>query len=161
MNKDLTNQIVKHIFSNLGILEERVATLISDDFLTDLKIEYENINEKLSTANIWATEAIANGVKIQLMASAFHMDNDEFAIVIEIENCPTYGCYLENCKNMNSLIAFSVKNNAWIPTDIFTQATFLAGMEQLKDLTAEFSVCKNTKSLYEKLISFVNFRDEL
>jgi len=161
MNKTLTNQIVKHILTNLGILDSRPVSLISDEFLTDLQIEYENIEDKQTIANVWATEALANNIKIQLAATKFEMDNDEFAVIIEIENCPTYGCYFENENDINSLIAFSLKGNAWIPADIYTQATFLAGMEQLKDLTASFSLCKNPQLIYDKIIGFVNFRDEI
>lgn len=170
MNNNLTNQIIAHIFSNLGLMELKVPTSLMDSkFLTDLTIEYETEDYDETTthkANVWIAQSTNKDEPlITLTCSKFNNNENEISepgeivIFIEIEKCPTYACYLNDDK-LNGLIAFSIKENIWILADIYTQALFLAGMEKFKDLSFKFDKCKDPKTSYSKLIKFIEWYDE-
>ena len=162
MNKTLTIEIINHIFSNLGLTDKKVSTSLMDEqFLTNLTIDFEIDNEEDDKANVWMASGGDDGSKITLACSNFSSLN-EIAFIVEIEKCPTYGCFLEKIDDTyNGLIGFSIKENVWLPADIYTQALFLAGMEKFKDLTFNFSKCKETKIIYDRLIGFINWYEEL
>jgi hypothetical protein len=174
---NLTNEIVKHIFVNFGLTNERSMSIISDGFLTDYKMNYDISDEETGetyseTSNVWAAEAISSNVKINVVCTklgTIGSNGGDFAMIVYVDKCPTYGCYLElfeqnkEWHKNNGLIAFTMndKKNVWLKADAYVQFTFAAGLEHFKDLMLSFSICKNPKPMYEKLVSFVKYVDEL
>lgn len=157
MNQDLTNQLVKHIWTNFGLTGERQVSIASAPFLTEFTIEYEyeDWEKSIVKANVWMAETISNTTKFIIAYADFGEDD---AIIISIDGCPTYGCYRNGYKDC---IAFDLKNKSWIPADTYIQLTFTAGLETFKDLMLTFGSCKNQKPVYDKLISFIKYIDEL
>lgn len=167
MNKELTNSIAKHIFNNLGITDKRNVSIISDTFITDHKIEFTNNdeegNEYEDKTNVWIANGKVDNIKINIACSVFNIENDnEYCLMINIDNCPSYGVYYLPSNLDDAMIAFSIKENIWVQADIYFQATFLAGMEQFKDLTISFGPClKGSQAIYNQLVSFIKYNDEM
>ncbi len=164
MSIKLTNTILEHIFTNLGFMDQRKNSLLSTKLLTDFKITFED-NGTESHNEVYVCETAITQAKITIAGTYFSLDDHEkdMAIVVKIENCPTYGCYLSQDKDgvHNGLLSFLLKNDAWIAANTFMQASFLAGMEQLRDIINPFNVCQDPKDIYEALISFLKYHDSL
>ncbi len=142
MQSNLTNEILGHIFTNLGLMAPRKTSLKNDYFLLSETIDLEE-NDKDKCLPIWGAQVPVAEGKFNLLLTEMkdHPGEQEYFLVSKMEDCPIYGCYilLESTvvdKNVpkHGEILFSLKDNAWLPTDTFLQATFLAGMEQLKEL---------------------------
>lgn len=164
MSIKLTNTILEHIFTNLGFMDQRKNSLLSSKLLTDYKITFED-NDIESYSKVYACETAITQAKIMIAGTYLTLEDHEkdMAIVVKIENCPTYGCYLSQDKDgVNSgLIAFNLKDKTWIVANTFMQASFLAGMEQLRDIINPFNECKGPKDIYEAFISFLKYHDAL
>jgi len=173
MSTKLTNAIVEHIFDELGITAKQAVPITSNEFLTEHTISYTGDNGS-DVAKVWACEATINNAKIVMAHTAFRMgDNDkDYALVVDIQDCPLYGCYLsmydyDSHPYKDGLITFSLRpkkkseENAWIETTNYLQATFLAGMENLRDLMVSYSKPKDTNDIFKVLLSFVKHCDDL
>jgi hypothetical protein len=156
----LTDVIVEYIFTNLGMMDQRKNSLISSKLLIDQKITFEDEQQY----DIYACETIISQAKIMMVGTFITNEEDntkDMVAIIKIENCPTYGCYATLDKTIvnNGLIAFTLKENTWVKANVFMQATFLAGMEQLRDVANPFDVCQITKDIYQDLVSFLTYQD--
>jgi len=168
MNQELTNQIIKHLLNNLGVTDKRSASILFDELVIDQKISYEH-DDKDYTAKVWACQSSVSNVKITIAYTQFTFSayETESVLLVNMENCPLYGCYLsindldEKRGLSNGNISFSVKDNIWLEATTFMQASFLAGMEQLKDLTVSFDKCKDTQKIFDALVSFIEYYDAL
>ena len=89
----------------------------------------------------------------------------EFALTIQLKDAPTFGVYLiynklvEDPPYAEALIAVNTDNKHWIPCNTYLQATFLAGMEQLRDLTFGWVKIKDYAAQHAQLLSFIKFHD--
>jgi hypothetical protein len=171
MNRHLTESIIEHIFSHFVILSStfvdvnKTRSLISPDFLLSEKLRFEIDGEMLSN-KIWGCQITigANEFKI-LLGDCGAMD--EFAMIVYSNDLPTWGLYLA-CNDQSdfdkeAMIACSIsskedsKSDSWMEASTFLQASFLAGMEQLKDSGLPWSKCSNYKEAHQKLVSFIKF----
>lgn len=160
---DLTNQIVKHIFDNLGLTDNRQVSLLQ--FLTDKTIQFssDGKDEEISSSQIWACQTVINNVRFRMMSTSFpDIEETETIFISKLDNCPTYGCSLITGSNPSFLeghIGCKMNEESWVPTTIFIQATFLAGMEQLKDISGSFAKCSDNTDLVDDLKSFIAFKE--
>ncbi len=56
-----------------------------------------------------------------------------------------------------ALIAVSSDKKHWMPCSTYLQATFLAGMEQVRDSGFAWTKCSEYKEQYQQLLSFIKF----
>lgn len=165
MNTALTNAIIEHIYSNLGLLDERTSSLTASKFATSHTIKLEEEGGEESENKVYACQSTYNNTKIIMGATSISdINGEEIIVVIKIEGCPTYACTLiQNGRGeiQSSDICFSLQKDQWISADTFIQASFLAGMEQFRDITASFIECENSKEIYQLIVSFIKYLDKL
>lgn len=162
----LTNTIVEHIFHNLGFLDTRTNSLISEMLLTEYTITYDD-EDKEHKLPVYACETRINQSQIVMAGVVFPAEgtHQEMAVVIHTQDCPIYGCYLwyeggSQPIESEGQILMSLKDNTWMDTTTFVQASFLAGMEHLKDLRQTFTICKDAKPIYQTLVAFIKYIDQ-
>ena len=88
-------------------------------------------------------------------------------VVIKLDGQPAYGCYLTSAPASGGIgilawdgfIATELKSKAWIPATTYIQATFLAGMEQLRDLTSKYDKSSNIDELFILLKEFIAYHE--
>lgn len=157
----LTDAIIEHIFKNLGLYNHQVPVSICHDiFLTKEQISF--FLEKELFAPVWACQTSINDKKLSIICTSFGYD--ERFVVVKLDGNPAYGLYLDydaHDKYVNGFIATEIKSKAWIPTTIFLQATFLAGMEQLKDLTSKYDKASGLEELFLLLKEFIAYREAM
>jgi hypothetical protein len=165
MSQELTNAILKHIYFNLGIWNSKLTSITDKKFLIDRKIEFVDSADRKELAPIWACQTTINNCKFRIACADLgcqHSDfaDQEIAIITRLDDCPAYACLLigdgENISH--SFIACQVKDN-WMPATIYLTATFLAGMEQLRDLTTAFQKATDVKNLIDDLEKFLLFEE--
>lgn len=159
MNDDLKNQIIKHIFANFGVIESKYIdlqnskSLLDNDFLLKEKIKFE-----ISENKIWGCQfsITPQSIKVLLGDCSLSDEQKEYCLIIQLEGAPIYGLYLSIYNE--SLFACSLKDsNEWMICNTYLQATFLAGMEQVKDAGLSLNKCENYQDLYKSLLSFIKF----
>jgi len=177
MNQTLLKEIVTHIFSNFAIIPSshvdlhKTESLMSSTYLLPIKInllvedDYDhNIDVKLQR-NVWGCQLSVAQNEIKVLLGDFSRSSSsglsEFAMVIQSKDAPVYGLYLiGNGDYDNSALAISIEKQGWMMCSTFLQATFLAAMEQVKDLRLPWNKCSQYNDLYKDLLSLSQFYDE-
>jgi hypothetical protein len=59
------------------------------------------------------------------------------------------------------MIAVSTDKDNWMPCSIYLQATFLAGMEQIRDLGFGWTKAANYSEQHKQLLSFIKFHQNI
>lgn len=173
-NQPLTNAIAEHIFANLGVFGTVMTSITQDTFLTSKTIAYEpSFEDQLDAekgneliAKVFACQTSTGAKKLSLIYSPLktsckkHIQSFEHFLLVKLEGSPAYGCYLLDCdldeEKADGFIATELTPKNWIPTTTYIQATFLAGMEQLKDLFSQYKAIE-AADLEELLISLKEF----
>lgn len=162
MNQKLTDQIIRHVYHNLGLdnKSKKKFSLLNNDYLLNKKVKFEDSNQ-----NIWGIQfEIERNNFLQVAVADCSQNNfPEYAIVVALEGVPSYASYLayeelasEDLEVERSMIACKIGNNPWAEASIYMQGSFLCGMERIRDLAAPFSKLKN-ESIVDQLISFIEF----
>lgn len=167
-NDEITNAIIKHIFTQLGLYDTTAVSIHHKAFLTDKTIAYENDNYEKMSAKVYACQTEISSKKLSIISS--ELDESENFVVVKFDSNPAYGLYL--CSEYPSediiatplvfqdgFLATQLKEKTWIPTTIYLQATFLAGMEQLRDLTSKYDKVKDIDVLFDLLKEFISYRE--
>lgn len=162
----LTDQILAHIYHSLGIGALTNISILSDAFLIPRKISF-NIDGEEKIANLWGAQITIDNLNFRILCGDFSSEIKEFALVIKLDNCPTYGCYLSFCEMNDNhftnpsdgMILFSFKDNHWLISNTYVQATFLAGMEQLKDVGAAWQSLVKYDDLIDNIKTLVEYHD--
>lgn len=166
MQNKLTNEILFHIYSNIGLVVPTKISLQSNEYLLPQSLELEG-GGKL---NLWGSEVSINSSKLELLLAELTEDDreKEYVLVVKLEDCPAYGCYLllESTvvdKNVprHGKIFFSLEKTHWLPTSIYLQASFLAGMEQLKEVPSFWDKLNSETSLVSEMKSLITALFEL
>ncbi len=166
MNKELTNQIIRHVYHCLGIKlpnkKNKNHPLIQEKYLLDRKISFEDGDKK----NIWGVSfQVEDNSYFQIVISDVSDSSaPEYAMICCLTDAPTYGTYLSYAEYLDSqdeecdrpLIAFSVKDSIWSECNTYMQACFLCGMEKIKEITTPFSKITD-ESIVDNLIKFIEF----
>ena len=163
MNKILTEHIVKHILSNFGAIESNYVdfssskSLLSSEYLLPDELLFEDENEKQYKNKIYGCQLSTEQQELKILLSNCSQDEIlEFYLIIQLKNAPAYGLYLyDDGDNSESKISCKINNGAWMDCNMYLQATFLAGVEQLRDLGFGWNKCSNYKEQYNLLLSFI------
>lgn len=137
----------------------------------DMPYTYETIDGAVSTdAPVFACHTKIDTKKFSIINASFKSpptsadQSEEFEdfIVVKLEGQPAYGCALIGSDNFywSGFIAVEIKPKVWIPANVFIQATFLAGLEQLKELAGQYEKIDDLTEMYALLEEFIAFREK-
>lgn len=172
MNQKLTEEIVYHVLANLGALpsafvdQETTRSVIDKQFLLPEKLTFEMEGEVLRK-NVYGCQIAVGGKDLKLLLADCGQNNTfpEFCLITQLRDAPTFGMYLiYNGLNVESfdpeaMIAVSADTRYWVPCSTYLQATYLAGMEQLRDLGFGWTKCTAYQAQYAQLLSFIKFHN--
>ena len=176
MNDILTAEIAFHILANLGVLSsnfvnvETTKSLIDKNYLLPEKIIYQQDDQTINKNVFGCQVSITNNKDFKLLLADCTMDknNPEYGLLVQLKGSPTFGVHLIQDHNyelndllsLQAIIAVNSDKKHWIPCSTYLQATFLAGMEQLRDLGSGWKKCDNYKDQYQLLLSFIKFQQQ-
>jgi hypothetical protein len=160
----LTQEIVKHVFTKLGVanndLHMAYQSIIDTSFILEepfclINDENEEINNSM-----WSCKIDIESKSFRLLlADCSSLGEEEYALIISLEGSPEYGIYFSITDPTACYIA-CLLNEFWTPANVYMQASFLAGMEQIKDLSLPWVRNEKTKDLYDKLVKFIGYHEE-
>lgn len=168
MNQKLSEQIAYHILANLGVLpasfvnKEVIKSVIDKQFLLPEKISFEGDLRK----NVYGCQVnIADNKELRLMLADCTQEKDlpEFCLLVQLKDAPAFGVYLiftaltSEPIDPEVLIGVSTDSKYWMPCSTYLQATFLAGMEQIRDVGFGWTKINNYDKMYQQLLSFIKF----
>ena len=174
MSKQLTSQIINHIFSNLLIINKsdfdinKFKSIKSTDHLLPETISFTDESEGQEIVNkIWGIQLVIEGQKLKMLLADCSVEPKilEYALLVKMQDSPAYGIYASYNKDYNqlvvdgNLIAVCMDNPNWIQCNIYLQATFLAAMENIKDIPYTLEKCEDYKLEYNSLLSFIKYYD--
>lgn len=141
---------------------DKTKSLTSKDFLLKEKLVFET--ESGTIANkVWGCQISAEQQEIKLLVGDCSQDKDtlEYCLLVKLKDAPAYGLYLAYSKhddfNAEPMLAVSVNDKDWMECSTYLQATFLAGMEQIRDLGVGWMKCSDYSSNYELMQQFIKF----
>jgi hypothetical protein len=172
MNTDLLEQIVKNIFANLLVIPSKFVkqdvskSLKSKDFMLNEVLTFEVDNEVI-TGKIWGCQISAEDSEFKILLGDCTQINNipEYCLIVQLKNAPAYGVYMRYTDLINykvfsePLIACTLNETDWLACNTYLQATFLAGMEQIKELGLSWNKCSNYNSHIEMMKSFIKYHD--
>jgi len=156
----LTIEIIKHIYKKLGLLQNlnKFYSILDDKFLLDKKISLIDEDNNTIHNSMWCLQLNYEDKKIRLLAVNCSLSNEpEYALLVSLDDAPTFACYLSSDEN-DGVISYFVNNN-WSQASVYLQANFLAGMEQFKEIFGEWKVCEKFDDLNKNMILFINHCD--
>ena len=171
MNQLLTEQIAYHVLASLGVLpapfinKDSIKSLLDKDFLLPEKISFD-LNGETVRKNIYGCQVtISDGKEFKMLVADCTQDKEfpEYCLITQLKDAPAYGVYLVFTMLTNEppdpevLIAVSVDRQHWMPCSTYLQATFLAGMEQIKDIPVGWVKCHHYQEQYHQLLTFIKF----
>lgn len=174
MNFVLMEEVIRHIFANLAIVPSpridtnKTISIRDKNFLLSQKLVFTDDVDKEVQNSIWGcninTSQSTEGLTLLLGDCTQYSDIPEFCLIVSLKDAPVYGLYLvyndlkEGCLS-DPLIGVSTNNKDWMPCDTYLQATFLAGMEQIRDLNFGKNKLINYQHHFELLQSFIKFHN--
>lgn len=172
MNEKLTNYIISHIFDNLGLTMDKKISVKDNRFKLEETIEFVDNLGRDDIAFFYGAEVDIDGAKFRVLTvnlststegHNYHQDQ-EFSIVIKLDNCPAYACSLgidtTTGEPYDGIVCFSLNPNVWLKANIAMQGTFLSGMENLKDIAGSWQKLGKHNDLVEELKSFLVYQSE-
>jgi hypothetical protein len=167
MNTELTNAIIKYLYTGLGIYGTEVPVSLRHQlFKTDKQIAFEDESGSKGVP-VWAGETKLDNKKFNFIYTSLTINEmTEDFLVVKLDDNPGYGCYasldiLNQSTIGDGFIAVQLKLNSWIPANVYLQATFLAGMEQLKDLASRYDKSSKVEEMFGLLKEFINYREKM
>lgn len=165
MNISLLNQIVQHVFACFGVIHAPFISLKTDslnhpNYLLSKKLEFQ-IDKDIISNKVWGCQLTLNGQDVKILLGDCRQSDDayEFAMIVSLKNAPTYGLYIVYDDLINSepetMLACSLNGKEWLACSTYLQATFLAGMEQLREVNFGWSNCSEYDDQYNTLLSFI------
>jgi hypothetical protein len=165
MNTALMEQIVQHVFANLGLISaahvRHSQSIIDKNFrLPDKKLSFFSGSQEVHRA-VYGAQVQIGDKEFKILAGDCSQDKDtpEYCVIIQLTGLPAYGMYMvcDPESELEALIAVTVNNRDWMPCTTFLQATVLAAMEQLRDIGAGWQKCTNYQEFYETLVAMIKF----
>jgi len=150
----LTHEIAAYILEGFGINSNK-KSIKTDEYKTSSVIKFE-YKDNIIERNIYSIKSIADDREIKIyFLDISSSDVEEYAFIIGIDKLPIYGIYFyEEGDDIRSSICTSADKQNWLECNIFLQATFLAGMESIKELNFVWKWDKNDLSEQEKELVF-------
>jgi hypothetical protein len=168
MNTALRESIVRHILSNFAIIPssfvhlDKTKSLMDKDFLLDEKISFVAEDGSMIKNKIWGCQISAESQEVKILLGDCSQDKyiPEYCLLVSLKDLPSYGVYLISAPSLDgeALIACTLDGKEWLECQTYLQATFLAGMEQIREIGSNWTRCANYKEQYQALLSFVKFR---
>ena len=166
MNTSLTEEIIRHIYKSLGVklpgVKNNFNSIMQPEFMLESKISFEDGEQK----NIWGIEFKIQENYLNLLLADCSQDViPEYALLVSTKDAPSYGCYLSyseyDPEKQQSLpmIACSL-GSSWAECSIFLQATFLSGMEKIKEFNVEYNRVSDEDYYYHNIKNFIKFYQE-
>jgi hypothetical protein len=171
MNIALLKEMVAHIYANFGVIPsdfvnlKTSGSLISPYYLLKDKITFE-VEGQAHYGKMWGCSMSLGDLAIKVLLADCTLDREypEFAMIIDPKGNPTYGLYLchnelsSHPKDSVPMLAVSPDHGqGWMPCNTGLQATFLAGMEQARDLHMPWEPCVEYNELHQAMIGFLKF----
>jgi hypothetical protein len=169
MNTKLTQQIVHHIFSGLGVApnslvkNSKFESIKSKKYLLSEKLIFSDENGQEIKNNIWGTQLFVENNNLKILVGDCTTTSDvlEFAAVIHLEENPTYGIYLNYGDDESyPLISVSLDGINWMNCNTYLQATFLAAMENIKNIPFNWRSIDQYKKEHDSLLSYIKYYDK-
>lgn len=166
MNTKLTEQIIHHVLANLGIIQsefvnqELTKSIADKAFMLSEKIIFEGQSDKRPIYGCQVS--VADSKELYLLLADCTQDKElpEFALFVQLKDAPAFGLYMIHGRGKvdpEVLIAVTTDKENWMPCSIYLQATFLAGMEQIRDLGFGWTKATNYTEQHKQLLSFIKF----
>ncbi len=172
MNTRLLEQIVRNILENFKVIpsefvsDEKTKSLMTNEFLLKdtLSFEVDGVNR---TNKIWGCQIFYSESEFKILLGDCSQEDDipEFCLIFQLKGTPAYGVYLvyndlvDKEVPSDPLIACSLNETDWLECNTYLQATFLAGMENLKELGLAWKKCTNYRTQFEMMKSFIKFHE--
>lgn len=171
MNHNLVNAIAYHIFSGLAIVPSNFINihstkpLTSKEYLLSETIPF-TLDDGTDLKNkVWGCQLLYNQEEVKMLLADCTIEKDvtEYALLVALKGAPTYGIYLimDSSQNVNANICFSMNGEGWLEAPTYLQGTFLAGMEQIKDIGLNWSKPSSYKEDFARLIKFIEFNQDI
>jgi hypothetical protein len=172
MNTKLTEEIAYHVLANVGILPSSFVnygatkSLKDPQFLLPEKVNFQTSEGETINSNVYGCQiSITNSKDFKLLLADCKQEESipEYALLIQLQDAPAFGVYLafnrmvEDPPPSEAMIAVSTDNKFWMPCTTYLEGTFLAGMEQLRDLGTGWKKCSKYQTQYQQLLSFIQF----
>ena len=167
MNKTLREAIVKHVFSSFALIPsdfiniDKTKALRNKDFLLPDKIPFVLEDGLEEEKSVWGCQLSVESQEIKILLADCSLEKEivEYALLVQLKDNPYYGVYLVCSDQIDSepLIGCSMDGEAWMECTTYLQATFLAGMEQIKDIGFTWSKCAVYKDQLKALREFIQF----
>lgn len=175
MNPILREEIVKHVLSNLGVIpsefvsQQKSKSLINKEYLLSEHLLFEDAEGEVTQNKIWGCQMSAESQEIKILLGDCSQDSyvPEYCLLVQLKDSPAYGMYLVydglvgHRISSECMLAYSVDSKSWMECGTFLQATFLAGMEQVKDVGFGWNKCTNYQSQYQAMLSFIKFHSSI
>ncbi len=169
MNKTLCLEIIKHIFANFGVVpanfinHDNLVSLINKEYLLSETISLDDDNGGVVKKKIWGCQLSASSQELKVILCDLSLDSNirEYYMIIQLKNSPSYGLFysydLNDLMEDYGTISFSLDGEKWIECETYLQATFLAGMQQVKDIGFAWGKCSDYKNQYKNMINFIKY----
>ena len=173
MNLSLLKEIIMHIYANFAIVPSnfidltKTASLMEFNYLLKEKISFK-VDSGEHHGKIWGCQMAVASKEIKIILADCSMEQgfQEFAMIVHPKDAPMYGLYLIyndyliEPKDYQPMIAISVNNGKdWMQINTNLQATFLAAMEQARDLQMTWKKIEDYSILYTGIMSFIKFHE--
>lgn len=171
MNTKLRDAIIEHVFANFAIIPSsfvnlnRTASLLTKEFLLSDGIPFAADDGKIVKNKVWGCQLSAEQQEIKILIGDCTQEQGipEYCLLIHLKNSPAYGAYLVHSDQVDSepLLACTMDGKNWLECPTYLQATFLAAMEQIRDVGLAPSKCTSYKEEFDMIISLINFHDTI
>ena len=173
MNPNLRAEIVKHIFANFGVIpskyvSDKTRSLINKEYLLSEKVTFKDEGGVIEN-RVWGCQLSSDiqEVKILLADCTQEEQSPEYCLLVQLKNTPAYGVYLifnesfGDQINSACMIAYSLDSTSWSECGTFLQATFLGGMEQIRETGFAWNKVTNYQEQYKSLVSFIKYHSSI
>jgi hypothetical protein len=170
MNNKLTIEIINHIFSGLGLSIDsnldlnKFESIKNNKYLLPETVTFDVENKSVKN-NVWGTQFILEGEFLKILAADCTTEEGVlgYAVLIHLQNNPSYGVYLDYSSQFEidpqPLIAVTIDNKKWMPCNTYLQATFLAAMENVKQVGLKWEKCKDYNHQFTNLLTFIKYHN--
>lgn len=170
MNLILREHIIKHILASLRIIPSKfidqniTKAIMSKEYILDKTFDFI-VDDEVIHNKIWGCQLSAEDRELKIILADCSQETDifEYCLLVQLKNAPAYASYFVFGDQVDSeaLLACNVNESGWLECNTYLQATFLAGMEQLKDINLTWSKCLNYDKQIDLIKSFIEYHDLL
>jgi len=166
MESNLTLEIVKHIFSSLGLINEYAVSksILEKDFLLPERMQIVFDEKEYSNKVRGVKILMPSNNYLTVLASKGKYDSGitDHIIIVQLNDSPAYGCSLTLCDGEEPLakVCYAFEE-IWVECNTTQKAKLLLGMEQVKEVGFGWKQATDYKDKYNLLVSFARHIAEL